>query len=53
MIAMNEPKNKKALLDAISEAVSEYSYENDDKDFTFQVKVFCDEDGWSGATENK
>ncbi len=50
---MNEPKNKKALLDAITEAVSEYSYENDDKDFALQVKVFCDEDGWSGATENK
>lgn len=42
------PKNIEALLSKLTDAVAEYAYENDDKDFEFDVHVYS-ENGWCKA----
>lgn len=45
---MAEPKNKKALLSLVTEAVAEYCYQHDDRDFSIDLAI-CAEDGWANA----
>ena len=45
-----KPKNKKDLRGKIGDIIAEYCYENDDMDFTIDVKVIA-ENGWVEAIE--
>ena len=49
---MNEPKNKKELLDKIQTAVAEYVGEYEDYEFDIDVDISV-EDGWATARELK
>lgn len=46
----NKPKDTEALLACITDAIADYAYENDDKDFSLEVVAY-NEDGWSKADE--
>lgn len=47
-----KPKDKKSLIDVIQEAVADYSYDYDDKDFEITLSVRA-EDGWVRVEEQQ